>query len=61
MTIEQDLAKHAGVTKSQVRQLTPVSYFIDEWVKVTTLKKPEFEASFKQILVGTIATIEKRP
>jgi hypothetical protein len=59
-TIEQTLATHTGVAKSQVRKLTPVSYFIDEWVKTTTLKNSDFEASFKQNLVGTIATIEKR-
>jgi hypothetical protein len=48
------------VAKSQVRKLTPVSYFIDEWVKTTSLNNQEFKATFAQNLVGTIATIEKR-
>jgi hypothetical protein len=59
-TIEQTLATHTGVAKSQVRKLTPVSYFIDEWVKTTSLNNQEFKATFTQNLVGTIATIEKR-
>ena len=59
-TIEQTLATHTGVAKSQVRKLTPVSYFIAEWVKTTSLNNDQFKATFAQNLVGTIATIEKR-
>lgn len=60
-TREQTIATHTGVAKSQVRKLTPASYFIDEWVKTTSLKNKDFEATFAQNLVGTIATItEKR-
>lgn len=51
------IAKHAGVIKSQVRQLTPVSYFIDEYIKVTSLKNKDFEATFEQNLIGTIVTV----
>lgn len=54
------IAKHAGVIKSQVRQLTPVSYFIDDYIKVTSLKNKDFEATFEQNLIGTIVTVKEK-
>jgi hypothetical protein len=54
------IAKHAGVIKSQVRQLTPVSYFIDEYIKVNSLKNKDFEATFEQNLIGTIVTVKEK-
>lgn len=54
------IAKHAGVIKSQVRQLTPVSYFIDDYIKVTSLKNKDFEATFEQNLIGTIVTVTEK-
>lgn len=59
-SIQQSIATHVGVAKSNVRQLTPVSYFIDEWVKTTSMKNKDFEVNFAQNLVGTIATITEK-
>ena len=56
-TIESAITKHAGVSSSQLRQLSKTRYFLDTRDLIEPLCNDQFEVKFLSILAGTIAEV----
>ena len=59
ITVERAIARHIGVSPSQVRPLNKNKYFVDSNVSAEPLRdaRYDFTVEFSQILVGTIAVV----